>query len=138
MIRYASAYLASGVVFLTLDLAWLSFASQRLYRPLIGELLASSIALGPALLFYAVYVGGIVALAVTPALRGGSWLRAARYGAVLGLVAYGTYDLTNQATLRTWATRLTLLDMSWGLVATAIAASAGLLAARAVGGLGPE
>ena len=73
----------------------------------------------------------MVVVAVLPALREGSALRAAGMGAVLGLVAYATYDLTNQATLRVWPTHITLIDLAWGVVLTTTAALGGYwLAAR--------
>ena len=131
MIRYAAAYLAAALAYVVMDVGWLSFASARLYRPVLGDLLAPRIALAPGVVFYLLYVVGVVVLAVAPALKAGGWTRAALSGAVLGLVAYGTYDLTNQATLRTWATRLSVLDMGWGMIATTGAALAGFWAATA-------
>ena len=79
-----------------------------------------------------IYGLGVVALAVAPALRENAGGKAALSGAVLGFVAYATYDLTNQATLRVWSTRLTLADMAWGAALTALAAYAGFQAARLV------
>lgn len=127
MIRYLAAYGAVALVFLVLDGLWLTLAANRLYRSAIGEIMADQIRLAPAIAFYLLYVAGIVGLAVRPA---GSWLEALVLGAFLGLVAYGTYALTDQAILKVWATRLTLADMSWGALATAIAAAAGYYAFR--------
>ena len=75
---------------------------------------------------------GILVLAIAPAMKSRSWLEPALAGLALGLVAYGTYDLTNQATLRVWATRLTLSDMAWGGALTAVAALVGWAAARRI------
>jgi uncharacterized membrane protein len=72
---------------------------------------------------------GVVILAEQPGLRSGSWTTAASHGAVLGCVAYATYDLTNQATLRNWSGLITVSDIAWGTVLTAIAATAGYAAA---------
>jgi len=127
--RLVVAYLASAAVFAMIDAAWITLLGPRIYRPLIGDILADQVRLGPAIGFYGLYIGGIVALAAAPALRDGGWRRAATSGAVLGLVAYGTYDLTNQATLKVWATQITLLDMTYGALATALAAAVGYLAA---------
>ena len=123
--KYLLAYLGSGVVMAILDAAWLIVVGPRLYRPAIGELLAPEPNLRVAVVFYLVYVAGIVFLAVTPALRDGSAWRAIVSGAVLGLVAYATYDLTNQATLRVWPAHLTLIDLAWGTCVTAAAALGG-------------
>ena len=127
--RVVAAYIAAAAIFALIDTCWISLLGPRIYKPIIGEILADRVGIAPAVAFYILYIGGIVALAVSPALKAGGCRQAAFSGAVLGLVAYGTYDLTNQATLKVWATRITLLDMSYGAVATALAATVGYLAA---------
>jgi uncharacterized membrane protein len=134
MLAYVIAYIASAVAFVAADAAWLALAGPRLYRPIIGPLLSGRVNAGAAVAFYLIYLAGVMFLAVGPALRSGQWRAAALNGLVLGLVAYGTYDLTNQATLRLWSTRLTLADMAWGGAITALAATIGFLAARKAGG----
>jgi uncharacterized membrane protein len=128
--RYLAAYLTAGLTFGLIDAAWLTVMGPRLYRPVLGAMMLERPSLAPALAFYLIYLGGVVALAVAPALKDGGWSRAALSGAILGLVAYGTYDLTNQATLKLWTTRLTLIDLSYGLVLTAVAATAAFHAAQ--------
>lgn len=130
MIACLVAYAAAAIAFVAGDMAWLTLAGPRLYRPVIGPLLADKLNGAAAVIFYAVYLAGVLTLAIAPALRGGSLRTAALNGLVLGIVAYGTYDLTNQATLRLWATRLTLVDMAWGGALTAVTAVVGFLAAR--------
>jgi uncharacterized membrane protein len=130
MLAYAVAYLSAGLVFVAVDFAWLSLAGPRLYKPVLGPLLAEKVNLTAALAFYVIYIAGIVFLAIAPGLKSGQWRVAAVNGLVLGVVAYATYDLTNQATLRLWSTRLTLADMIWGGALTALAASAGYLVAK--------
>lgn len=122
---YVIALLATGVAFGIADALWLSNAVPRIYRPMIGEILSDKLNVGAAIAFYLIYVCGIVFFAVRPALEEGSLAKAALYGAALGFVAYATYDLSNQATLRVWDVRLTLIDMAWGTFATALAASIG-------------
>jgi len=122
---YIIALLATGVAFGIADALWLSNAVPRIYRPMIGELLSDKLNVGAAIAFYVIYICGIVFFAVRPALDEGSLMKAALYGAALGFVAYATYDLTNQATLRTWDVRLTLIDMAWGTFATGLAAAIG-------------
>ena len=134
MLAYIAAYAVSAIAFVAADVAWLTLAGPRLYRPAIGPLLNDKVNAGPAVVFYLLYLAGVLFLAVTPALRIGQWRAAALNGLVLGLVAYGTYDLTNQATLRLWSVRLTVADMAWGGVITALAATLGFLAARRAGG----
>jgi uncharacterized membrane protein len=130
MIKSAIAYAATLAVFLSLDAIWLTQMTGWLYRPLIGPLLSDSVVLAPAVLFYPLYAAGIIGLAIAPASR---WQGALLRGALLGLVAYGTYDLTNHATLKGWPLAITLADMVWGTVLTAVAAMAGYLAARVMG-----
>ena len=134
MLALLAAYGASALAFVAADAVWLTLAGPRLYRPVLGPLLADRLNGAAAIAFYLIYLFGVVALAIAPALRTGQWRTAAWSGLVLGVVAYGTYDLTNQATLRLWATRLTVADMTWGGLLTALAATVGYLAARKVGG----
>jgi uncharacterized membrane protein len=129
---YFIAYVATGVVFLAIDAIWLTFATQRLYRPLMGDMLVESFRFVPAMLFYLIYIAGIVVFAIAPAMESGRWITATAYGAFLGLFAYATYDLTNQATLRDWPVMITIIDMLWGTFLTAFAATLGFLIARAL------
>lgn len=131
--RTLAALLGSGIVMGVLDAIWLTTMAPRLYRPAIGDLLADRPDMRAAIAFYVIYVIGIVFLAVTPALREGSALRALTTGAALGFVAYATYDLTNQATLRSWPLHLTLVDVAWGTVLTAASAWGGYWLASRVG-----
>lgn len=124
------AYVASLAAFLALDALWLGSMYERLYKPSIGALLRDTPAMAPAALFYLLYALGLTVLVIATAPAGSSIFRAMGLGAVLGLVAYGTYDLSNYATLRGWPLLLTIADMAWGTFATALAAGAGLWAAR--------
>lgn len=130
MVTFLVSYIIVAAVFLALDAAWLTTMAAT-YRSLIGDLMADSFRLGPAAAFYLLYVAGVVGFAVMPALHQGSWQTAALKGAFLGLIAYGTYDLTNQATLKAWPLRMTMIDMAWGTFATALTASiATIIAAK--------
>jgi uncharacterized membrane protein len=129
MKAYPIAYVAAALVMLGLDSVWLTLTADRLYRPLIGELMLDGFRPAPAIAFYALYLVGIVVFAIRPAFATGRWTTALVSGALFGLVAYGVYDLTNQATLKIWSTTITLADMAWGSVLTALAASAGYLTA---------
>ncbi len=126
------AYLATALVFAVLDFAWLSAAGERLYRPLIGSIMADKVRIGPAIAFYLIYIAGVIVFAVWPALKAGNVQTALIYGALFGVVAYATYDLTNMATLKVWSMKITVLDMVWGAFATAVAAGAGTWITRAV------
>ena len=126
------AYVVTAVIFFGMDFAWLSFANGAVYKPRIGQLLLESPNLPIAAGFYLLYVIGILAFAVFPAIEQGSLLRAIWGGALLGLVAYGTYDVTNLATLIGWSSTVSLIDMAWGTFATATAATAATLVLRAL------
>jgi uncharacterized membrane protein len=132
VIAYGIAYVSTAIVFLGIDAVWLTLAAQRLYRPLIGDMLLERFNPLPALLFYVVYITGIVVFAVSPAFNTGRWTTATLHGALLGFFAYATYDLTNQATLRNWPAAVTVADLCWGTALTAFAATAGYLVARAI------
>ena len=123
--RYAFAYLATGIAFALIDSVWLRTMSERLYKVEIGELLADSFRLPPAILFYLLYILGMMIFVVGPAMQSGSWKTALCYGAAFGFFAYMTYDLTNYATLKVWSLKVTILDMIWGTVLTGLAAAAG-------------
>ena len=126
---YAIAYLAALLAMAGLDYVWLTTMSAALYRRDLGPLLADDPKLGVAAVFYLAYAVGVVIFAVRPALASGDWRSAALYGALFGFFAYATYDLTNFSTLKVWSLRVTLLDIGWGIVLTAVAASVGALAA---------
>ena len=124
---YIVAYIAAAVVFLAGDAGWLTLTGPRLYRPVLGPMLAEKPNIGAAVVFYALYLFGLVFLAIAPAMRTGAWRTATLNGLVFGVVAYATYDLTNQATLKLWSTQLTLLDMTWGGGLSALAATVSFL-----------
>jgi len=127
-----AAYVAALIVFVMIDAVWLSVMGNMLYRPILGDILLPTLRLAPALVFYAVFPIGIVALAAMPGLKLGSLGSAAVSGLLLGAIAYGTYDLTNYATLRNWNLQLTVLDIVYGAVATGAAAVAATYASRMV------
>jgi len=128
--QLAIAYGVVAIVFLVMDAVWLSAMANRLYRPAIGHLMQQGFSLAPAAIFYVLYVGGVVFFAVRPALQNGSAWEALGLGALLGLLAYATYDLTNQATLKDWPWQVTIADLCWGTFATAVSAALAYLAAQ--------
>ena len=123
------AYGVAMVSFLALDACWLSLTGPRLYQPAVGHLTAPQVDWLAAALFYLAYIAGLIYFAVLPALDARRAGLALRRGALLGLLAYATYDLTNQATLRDWPWSITLIDMAWGGVASGLAAFAAAQAA---------
>lgn len=130
--KWAVAYLAGGVAFGALDALWLRWAGPNLYRPLLGDLLAPAFRAAPAALFYLAYLAAMVWFAVRPGLSQGV-PHAVLNGALLGAICYATYDLTNQATLKTWPVQVTLIDIAWGASATALASGVAAWAALRLG-----
>jgi uncharacterized membrane protein len=128
--NYAIAYLATALVFLGIDSIWLTLTASRLYKPLLGDMLADGFNVVPAVLFYLIFIGGIVYFAIQPAFATGNATTAALNGGILGFVAYATYDLTNQATLKNWPVQITIADLCWGTVLSATAATLGFIIAR--------
>lgn len=122
--NYIAAFIVTLIVFAVIDTAWLGTMGDRLYRPLIGSMLADNFRVAPAIAFYVLYALGLTLFAVLPGLEGG-WKKALIWGGLFGLFAYGTYDLTNLATLKSWSLKLTIIDMAWG---TAVSAGSSALA----------
>lgn len=127
---YAAAYGGAALVLSVLDVLWLWLVVGRLYRAELGSLMRTDLAMVPAVAFYLIYIVGIVVFAVMPAIATDNLLRAAALGALLGFIAYCTYDLTNLATLNGWPVKVALLDIAWGTFITALAAVGGTLAVR--------
>jgi len=134
MPNFFVAYIATAAVFIAADFLWLSYASSAFYRPKLGELLSNNPNLTIAAVFYLVYAIGIVVFAVLPATAARSASMAIGLGALLGLVAYGTYDITNLATIRGWPASVSVVDLAWGVFVTSLAAASGYLALKMVQG----
>jgi uncharacterized membrane protein len=99
---------------------WILVVAKKFYAYQMGFLFSKSINLAPVAVFYPLYALGTLVLAVAPAVISATWIDALSRGALLGLVAYGAYDLTNQATIAQWPTVMTLVDMAWGMTVTAL------------------
>lgn len=122
ILQLTLTYLATIPIFLAVDALWLGTMAPRFYQAHIGHLLGP-VQWAPAALFYLIYMVGIVLFAVTPAVEARAWWLAAGLGALFGLIAYATYDLTNQATLRDWPIIVTVVDLVWGTVLTGTVAT---------------
>jgi uncharacterized membrane protein len=124
------AYAGALAFFLAADMLWLGLLMTSQYQAWIGPLMREQPLLLPAALFYLLYPAGLVVFAIRPALAQPGWTRAAALGAFFGLLAYGTYDLSNFATLKGWPWQMTLVDMAWGAALSCGSALAGYAAAR--------
>ena len=131
--KAALLYALTVPVFFAVDMVWLGLIAKPFYARHIGHLMAAKVRWTPALLFYFLYIAGILFFAVLPAVERGSLGRAVLAGALLGLLAYATYDLTNLATLRDWPLLVTVIDLVWGMVLTGgVAALSYLIAGKIV------
>jgi len=133
MSRIVVAYLATLAAFCVLDFIWLGFVARGFYQAQIGTLLLDPPKWGVAVMFYALYVVGIVVFAVQPALDAGSWQKALLLGGLFGFFCYATYDLTNLATLKGWTVPMAAVDILWGIAITATSATAGFWLTRTFG-----
>ncbi len=131
--KLAALYGITTIVFFAFDFVWLSTATSRLYKPMLGDLLAEKPLLGVAAVFYLVYVVGILVFAVMPGLQEGAVLGALWRGALFGFLAYATYDLSNLSTLRGWSWQISVIDMVWGTILNSVVAVAGFYAGRWLG-----
>lgn len=124
-------YGLTGLVFFIIDLFWLGFAAKGFYDRHIGALLREQVNWVAAILFYALYIGGIQLFVLLPALQSGAGImRTAVMGGLLGLFAYGTFDLTSLALIRKWSVTVTVVDMLWGTVLTGATAALTLWLSR--------
>lgn len=112
--NYLKLYLVALAAFLLLDFAWLGFIAKGFYQEQIGFLMARQIRWGAAFLFYALYILGLLVFVISPALKGHNSTSPLLYGALLGLIAYATYDLTNLATIEGWPVKVVVFDLIWG------------------------
>ncbi len=118
MLKLLSSYAIATVFFFAIDMLWLGVIAKKLYREKLGFILSDEVNWTAALVFYFIYIAGILFFAVYPALRDFSWQTALLNGAVLGFLCYATYDLTNMATIAKWPLQIVLIDIVWGTVLT--------------------
>ena len=126
-------FMVTLIVFFVLDATWLSLVAIKVFQNQLGALLRPELMLGPAIALYLVYPIGLVVLAVRPALAARSLSVAAFNGAMVGLTAYATFDLTNLAVIQGWTVSLAAMDMVWGVVVSTIASLAGYSAGARLG-----
>ena len=119
-------YIVTAIVFLALDVVMLKKVMYPLFSANIGPMMLEDLRMGPAAVFYLFYVVGVVWFVSIPALNVGSIAQAFFAGAVLGALAYGTYEFTNFATLKGWTAQMVMVDVIWGAVLTGTSAAVGV------------
>lgn len=132
MRNYTIAGASIGVALATslLDFVWLALVAPTFYQSQLGPLLLPQPNLIPALAFYVLYIAALMVFCVAPALAAASWRKAVLLGAMFGLAAYGTYDLSNLATLKGWTVNVAIVDMVWGSALSASASCFGYFCGR--------
>ena len=125
MLKILVTYLSTTAVMVIIDLVWLGFIAKPLYQSGIGHLMTDKPNLVAAFFFYALFPIGLMIFAILPESGTTAWPRTALLAALFGFFAYATYDLTNLATLKNYPLQLALVDMLWGSLVSAIAATAG-------------
>jgi uncharacterized membrane protein len=125
-------YLITWAVFFAIDMVWLGVVAKGFYRKHLGYLMAPKVVWPAAILFYLLFIAGLVVFAVRPGVLAGAPLKGLLLGAFLGLVSYATYDLTNQATVKDWPVIVTVVDLVWGTVLGGSVAGVSVLLGRAL------
>lgn len=120
-------YLLTVPVFFAIDMIWLGYVARNFYKVQLHALLSPQVNWTAALLFYCLYIAGILFFAVRPGLEAGSLAKACLFGALFGFFTYATYDLTNLATLRDWPVLVTVVDIAWGTVLCTLVGGGGYL-----------
>ena len=130
---FIKLYAIALPVFFALDMIWLGLVATNFYRGQIGSLMKSDINWVAAIVFYLLFIVGLVFFVITPAIEKGSWVHALLVGAFFGFITYATYDLTNLATLKNWPLLVTVVDLAWGAVLAASVSTATYFIASKIG-----
>ncbi|MCX6820114.1 MAG: DUF2177 family protein [Candidatus Adlerbacteria bacterium] len=130
---FIKLYAIALPVFFAIDMVWLGLVAKDFYRGQIGTLMKSDVNWTAGIIFYLIFIVGLVVFVITPAVERGSWTHALLFGALFGLVCYATYDLTNLATLKDWPLLVTIVDLAWGAVLAASVSTATYFIASKIG-----
>ncbi len=113
---FIKLYAIALPVFFAIDMIWLGVVAKNFYRAQIGNLMKSDVNWTAAIIFYLIFIAGLVVFVISPAMEKGSWMHALLFGALFGFVCYATYDLTNLAVAKDWPLLVTIVDLAWGAV----------------------
>ncbi len=120
-------------VFMAIDMVWLGLVAKGFYHGQIGALMKSDVNWTAAIIFYLIFIAGLVVFVISPAMEKGSWPHALLFGALFGLVCYATYDLTNLAVAKDWPLLVTIVDLAWGATLAASVSTATYFIANKIG-----
>lgn len=130
---FAKLFAIALPVFFAIDMIWLGLVAKNFYREQIGSLLKQDVNWAAAVIFYMVFIAGLVTFVIAPAMEKHSWTHALLYGAFFGFVCYATYDLTNLSVAKDWPLAITVVDLIWGTVLAASVSTATYFIAVSVG-----
>ena len=130
---YIKMYIITLIVFFAVDIIWLGFIAKNIYKKHLGFLMGEKTNWLAAILFYSIYIIGLVFFALNPALQNASITYAIFVGGFFGLITYGTYDMTNLATLKNWPKIITVIDIAWGTVLCSATTAISFIILRAMG-----
>jgi uncharacterized membrane protein len=116
---FVKLFLIALPIFFVIDMAWLILVAKKFYQQQIGFLMKPDINWFAAIIFYLLFIAGLVIFVISPAVEKHSWVHAVIFGALFGLITYATYDLTNLATMKDWPLLVTVVDLIWGTVLAA-------------------
>ncbi len=117
---FLKLFLIALPIFFVIDMVWLGLAAKNFYREQIGALMKPDICWAAAIVFYLIFIAGLVTFVLLPAIEKSSWTHALFFGALFGLVCYATYDLTNLAVAKDWPLLVTVVDLVWGATLAAL------------------
>ena len=117
---FIKLYAIALPVFFAIDMIWIGVVAKGFYRAQIGSLMKSDVNWMAAIIFYLLFIFGLVTFVIAPAVQKGSWTHALLFGALFGLVCYATYDLTNLAVAKDWPLLITIVDLAWGATLAAL------------------
>lgn len=123
--EYLLTYFAALVFFIAIDLVWIKMVMRPVFERSVGSIMLPDPHMGTALVFFVLYQAGLLYFAVIPAAESGNWAVAALHGALIGTLAYGTYETTNLATIKGWTLQMAIIDVTWGAVLSSIVATIG-------------
>lgn len=130
---FAKLYCIALPVVFAIDMIWLGLVARSFYSRQLGSLMTPNINWIAAILFYLLFIFGLVYFVITPAVERGSWEHALMSGALFGIITYATYDLTNLATIRDWPLLVTIVDLAWGAVLAASVSTVTYIIGKKIG-----
>jgi len=130
MAYYLKLYFVTLIAFFAIDIIWLGFVARNFYRKYLGFLLAPNPNWLAAIIFYLLFIVGILVFVVVPGLKDNSLKTTLLRAALFGLITYATYDLTNLATVKDWPVLVTVVDMIWGMILSVVVSLAGFMAGK--------